>query len=93
MAFHELASNAAKYGAFSVEKGHVNLSWSEADRQLAIEWREEGGPTVQAPGRRGFGSRLIERGLARELDGTVELDFNPSGVVCRMRFPIKDRQS
>jgi two-component sensor histidine kinase len=92
MAFHELATNAAKYGALSVEGGLVEVSWS-TDRALdptAVEicWRESGGPPVAPPSRRGFGSRFIERSLAREFDGSVRLSFAPSGVVCVMRLPL-----
>lgn len=91
MAFHELATNAAKYGAFSAGDGSVRVSWSiDVDRlppQVMLEWRESGGPSVLPPARRGFGSRLLERGLSRELDGSVRLEFDPEGVVCHMRFP------
>jgi len=92
MAFHELATNAAKYGALSAAAGKVAVCWSadsvRAPSFLDIEWRERGGPPVTAPTRRGFGSRFIERGLAREFDGEVDLDFAPEGVSCRMRMPL-----
>ena len=92
MAFHELATNAAKYGALSTPAGRVSVRWSADDAVppslLEIEWREEGGPPVIPPERRGFGSRFIERGLAREFDGQVELDFAPEGVCCRMKMPL-----
>jgi two-component sensor histidine kinase len=94
LALHELATNAAKYGALSVEQGRVNLEWAVTDGMvpaLRIEWGESGGPTVVPPQRRGFGSRLIERGLAHEVDGEVDLDFSPKGVVCRVVVPLSSR--
>ncbi|QUD86085.1 HWE histidine kinase domain-containing protein [Phenylobacterium montanum] len=95
MAFHELATNAAKYGALSAAKGRVTVRWSADDpRQpslIEITWREAGGPPVVRPQRRGFGSRFIERGLAREFDGKVDLDFTPEGVCCRMRMPLSPK--
>ena len=95
MAFHELATNAAKYGALSSHAGRVAVRWSADDplspTLLQIEWRETGGPPVVRPERRGFGSRFIERGLAREFDGQVDLDFAPEGVCCRMRMPLSHK--
>jgi PAS domain S-box-containing protein len=90
MALHELATNAAKYGALSVPEGRVDLHWSYADRVLRLTWRECDGPAVSPPSRRGFGSRLIERSLAGELGGEVELTFAPKGVVCTMAAPLPD---
>ena len=93
MALHELATNAVKYGALSVEGGQVTVAWSVSrrpgGRRLRLRWEEAGGPAVSAPRRRGFGSRLIERGLAAELDGEVELQFAPTGVVCRIDVPLE----
>ena len=91
MALHELCTNAVKYGAFSVPGGRVMLSWElvanpDGDR-LRLAWSEEGGPPVQPPARRGFGSRMIERALARELGGEVELSFAPAGVRCLIDAP------
>jgi two-component sensor histidine kinase len=83
MAFHELATNAAKYGAFATATGTVHVTWHIApDGRLKLIWEERGGPPVQAPERRGFGLRLIEFGLAREISGEVSLDFRPGGLVC-----------
>jgi PAS domain S-box-containing protein len=87
MALHELASNAVKYGALSNETGHVVLDWKRQGADLQIVWREAGGPAVAAPGRKGFGSRLLERGLAHELNGRVELAYHPTGVVCTIAVP------
>ena len=88
MAMHELASNAVKYGALSTEPGRVGLTWYTADEWLHLTWREMGGPPVAPPARRGFGSRLLERGLASELRGDVSLDYPADGVVCTIRVPI-----
>ncbi len=84
MAFHELASNAAKYGAFSNATGTVHVTWtiSPDDQRLKLRWEERGGPPVAPPTRRGFGLRLIEHGLAREISGQVHLDFRPEGLIC-----------
>ena len=81
----ELATNAVKYGALSSASGAIHLSWSfEADaRRLQLYWRESGGPQVDPPSRRGFGSRLIERAFrGGDLSGSSALDFNPSGLRC-----------
>ena len=75
MAFHELGTNALKYGSLSVPDGRVSLAWAfdPADpQQIEIRWVEIGGPDVVAPTRRGFGSRLLERTLASELSGRVD---------------------
>jgi two-component sensor histidine kinase len=86
MALHELATNATKYGALSSAEGRVAIRWGvkRSGSELTLSWREEGGPVVLAPERRGFGSRLIERSLAAELGGTAALSFAPSGVHCEL---------
>lgn len=91
MALHELGTNAVKYGALSQEGGTVTIAWSVerlAETRLTLKWTEDGGPPVVLPSRTGFGSRLIERSLARELDGTVQLAFAPTGVVCTIEAPV-----
>jgi PAS domain S-box-containing protein len=88
MALHELGTNAAKYGALSSESGRVAIGWETADGLLRLIWRETGGPGVGAPERRGFGSRLIEKGLAADLGGRAELRFEPEGVICRIEAPL-----
>jgi two-component sensor histidine kinase len=95
MAMHELATNAAKYGALSSGEGRVSIAWScTASGDLALTWRETGGPEVTAPRHRGFGTRLIERSLAHDLDGTVDLQFEPAGVVCTIVGRItRDQQT
>ena len=92
MALGELVTNAARHGAFSTADGVVEVSWAlraEADEtRLSLVWRECGGPAVQSPTRRGFGMRLIERGLTHELGGSARLCFEPGGVVCEIEFPL-----
>lgn len=91
IAFNELATNAMKYGSLSNEKGSVLIEWKtaptpEGDR-LILHWRERDGPQVKLPSHRGFGSRVIERGLAHELQGTAHLDYRPDGLVCAINIP------
>jgi PAS domain S-box-containing protein len=96
LAFHELATNAAKYGALSAPEGHVEVTWTlrrprKKEPIVEIVWRERGGPPVLPPERRGFGSRLLERGLAQEFGGKVRLDFAPEGVECHICLPLTGR--
>jgi PAS domain S-box-containing protein len=90
--FHELATNALKYGALSNASRKVVLAWTydAATRDLALTWTETGGPPVVAPTRRGFGSRLIERSLRGELKGAASMDYRPEGLVCTMRATLSD---
>lgn len=88
LAVHELATNASKYGALSNEGGRVVVRWSVADGQLEFVWQEIDGPPVVKPEKSGFGSRMIQRGLAAELGGKVELTFEPEGVRCIVRAPL-----
>lgn len=90
MAVHELLTNALKYGALSVSSGWISISWDlTADAKgVAFRWEENGGPTVQQPSDRGFGTRLIERGLAQEIGGSVTIEFDPSGVICAITIPL-----
>jgi len=85
MVLHEMATNAAKYGALSNDSGTVVLDWEviteNAGPKLRIIWSEVGGPPVVAPVQRGFGSRLIERSARDQLDGEATVDFLPRGVV------------
>ncbi|HEY0085499.1 MAG TPA: sensor histidine kinase, partial [Allosphingosinicella sp.] len=91
LGLHELCTNAAKYGALSRAEGRVRVGWSAKGGRLQLEWRETGGPPVEAPSRRGFGTRMIERGLASELGGKVEIAFEPAGVVCRIDAELPRR--
>jgi PAS domain S-box-containing protein len=89
MALHELGTNALKYGALSTERGSVTVRWSAGDGRFRLRWEEKGGPAVAPPRDRGFGSRMIERGLAAELQGDVRIDWQPRGVVCTIDAPIE----
>jgi len=87
LALHELAVNAAKFGALSVPSGRVSISWALRDHALTLEWREQFGPKVKIRRKKGFGSMVIERNLARALDAKVALDFEPDGVRCHIVIP------
>jgi PAS domain S-box-containing protein len=88
MAFHELATNAAKYGALSTAEGRVMVDWSDPDEGVFhLVWREVGGPPVRPPTREGFGTRLLQQGLAAELNGKVEIDYKPDGMTCTVTLP------
>ena len=89
MALHELGTNAAKYGALSTGQGSVAVTWRAGDGRFRLSWREQGGPTGAPPTRRGFGTMMIERGLASELQGEVRIDYRPSGVVCTIDAPLE----
>jgi len=85
MIFHELATNASKYGALSTEAGRVAVTWSLDGRtRLTLTWRESGGPLVKPPKRTGFGSRLIAASLKGDLAGSAEFDYAPAGLTCVM---------
>jgi two-component sensor histidine kinase len=91
MAVHELATNAAKYGALSVPAGRVTITWTVAPGDpdvLTFRWQEQGGPVVSSPTRRGFGTRLIERSLAQDLGGNARLIYDPGGVACVVTAPL-----
>jgi two-component system CheB/CheR fusion protein len=88
LVLHELATNAAKYGAWSQGGGKVHLTWNVGERRgrpiVTINWREEGGPEAKAPGRGGFGSRLIESAIP---SARVRREFKPTGVECSIEVP------
>jgi PAS domain S-box-containing protein len=91
IAFNELATNAMKHGAFSNESGSIEITWvagisSNGDRVI-LNWKEKGGPPVSAPVRKGFGLQVIQRGLAQELEGSVDLDFHATGLIFTLDFP------
>jgi len=90
MGFHELVTNAARYGALSNATGQVHVTWTvdPAGGTVDLLWQEQGGPTVEPPSHRGFGLRLIEKGLTRELGGAVTVDFAPGGLVCRWTMKL-----
>jgi light-regulated signal transduction histidine kinase (bacteriophytochrome) len=88
LAIHELATNAAKFGAFSRPLGRVEVHWHRPpDGGIELTWREIGGPTVTPPTHVGFGTTLIERALAMETGGRATLHYHPTGVVCEVSLP------
>jgi len=90
MALHELATNALKHGAWRGE-GEIAVSVVQHPAELQITWRERGGPPVAVPTHRGFGSRLLQRGIAAEVQGEVTMDYQPEGLVCTIRAPLTER--
>ena len=82
--FHELATNAAKYGALSTEKGMIAIRWALTDHRLDLQWRESGGPLVHKPERRGFGSHLVASALGA-FGGEAEAHFEPAGLIVRIQ--------
>ena len=94
MALHELATNAGKYGALSVQEGCVDVHWETRQllgrKWLRLRWVERNGPPVATPAKRGFGTRLITDGLGFELDGEVTLEFAPAGLVCIIDVPLPE---
>lgn len=94
MVFHELTTNAAKYGALSTATGRLEVRWAAVDVDapaplLVLEWRETGGPVVSPPTHSGFGSRLVKNSVEQDLGGTLALEFNATGLVCRIEAPLQ----
>ncbi len=88
VALHELATNAAKYGALSTPDGHVRLEWSNAaDGPLRLRWMETGGPVAQEPTRTGFGTRIVEQMIVQQ-NGKVRFDWRKDGLVCEITLPV-----
>lgn len=98
MAIHELIANAARHGALSTPEGRIMIDWSvdeaAAPALLTLTWREQGGPPLlNQPSRHGFGSKMVHKGLARDLGGEAVLDFTPTGLIFTLRAPISERMS
>jgi len=93
LSLHELATNALKYGALSVPEGRVAVRWTTTGGRLRLTWREEGGPPVAVPQRKGFGSTLIERLLKSDAGGEARIEFRPDGVVCIIEAPLEAAQA
>ena len=89
MALHELATNAAKYGALSAPGGQVSITWRVADGRCTLRWAEHGGPPVRPSNRRGFGREVIEWAAAQAVHGTVRLDLPPEGLRWELDFPLQ----
>ena len=88
LVLNELCTNAIKYGALSKDSGRVEVGWTADDTAVILRWVETGGPPVAAPARKSFGTRLIEEALPRQLGGTGELAFLPSGVTFTLTIPL-----
>jgi two-component sensor histidine kinase/DNA-binding response OmpR family regulator len=93
LALHELATNAAKYGALSSRSGEVTVSWKLEPGNLALKWAETGGPAVTTPTSQGFGTKIINGSIKRQIGGKVAFDWRPRGLVCQLSLPYgaKDR--
>lgn len=95
MVIHELCTNAVKYGALSVPSGRVSIEWeisNDDPRRFILSWTETGGPIVQEPEKKSFGSRLIEQALPGQLRGEARLQFNPHGLACEVNIPLSAMQ-
>ena len=94
LALHELATNAMKYGALSVESGQVSITWSsephDGEQQFVFVWQETGGPPPSEPDHVGFGSRLISRVLGDDFSGSVEVTFGSTGLICSLTAPLEN---
>lgn len=99
LAFHELSTNALKYGALTEKEGRISVKWSLFDKGgktwISIDWMEEGGPPSPSPPptRRGFGSELIEARIPYELRGTGQVKIEPGGARCKIEFPLREAES
>jgi two-component sensor histidine kinase len=97
LVLHELTTNAAKHGALASPAGHVEIrstvSETAAGRRLVLAWRETGGPAVAGRPHAGFGTTMIERGLAYHLGGSAQLNFRPQGLCCRIELPLAEAPS
>jgi two-component sensor histidine kinase len=89
--FHELVTNAAKYGALSAQSGQVSVRWYRklnGSAQLVVIWQETGGPSVEAPRKSGYGTGVVRHLIPYEFGGTVDFSFAPEGVRCRLEIPF-----
>ena len=91
LALHELATNAAKYGALSSAQGSVRLSWELGRSRLVLQWVESGGPSVQRPRSEGYGTRVIGASVERQLDGSALFDWHPEGLRFTMSIPLGEK--
>jgi two-component sensor histidine kinase/ActR/RegA family two-component response regulator len=87
MTFNELCTNTTKFGALSTPTGRVEIAWTTNDERLRLTWTESGGPAVEPPSRRSFGTRMMES-LGQQLNGRVDLDFKPNGFVYALDVPL-----
>lgn len=94
MALHELATNASKYGALSNDEGTIHIGWTydqAGNGHFGLTWRESGGPEVRKPSRKGFGTTMLTRILAQEINGDISLEYNADGLVCTMEGWLENR--
>lgn len=92
MVFHELATNAAKYGALSVPEGRVHVEWTRLTDKLLLTWTETGGPSVARPRHRGFGTRAMQRLISGQLHGDMRLDWRVEGLGCEIILPVDETE-
>jgi len=92
LALHELVTNSAKYGALSTLKGRLSVNWEIDAGLLQIVWSETGGPAVEIPASRGFGTRSVIASIESQLGGKAEFDWRPEGLICRLSVPLSSRQ-
>jgi PAS domain S-box-containing protein len=91
MVLHEMATNAAKYGALSKRRGSIEITWqvtNGTEKSIELVWAERGGPKVKAGASSGFGTKLIDRVISHDLDGSINIDFDPAGVRWTIAFPV-----
>ncbi|MBV9993482.1 MAG: PAS domain-containing protein [Alphaproteobacteria bacterium] len=88
LAFHELATNAIKYGALSVETGSIAVRWTLEGKRFIMEWKESGGPPVAPPQQEGFGGMVIRQSIARERGARIAIDYLPDGLRCRFEYEV-----
>ena len=91
LALHELVTNSAKYGALSTQAGHLSIEWGSETGLLRLAWEETGGPPVQEPTSRGFGTRSVIASIESQLGGQAEFDWRPEGLLCRLSVPLSPR--
>jgi two-component sensor histidine kinase len=90
---NELATNATKYGAWSNDTGHVDVSWSAQDQSFELTWTERGGPEPATPERKGFGSQLLERIVPAVFGGKATLDLQPEGLTYKLTGSFSDQET
>jgi two-component sensor histidine kinase len=92
LALHELVTNSAKYGALSTLSGRLSVRWEDQAGVLKITWVETGGPPVETPVSRGFGTRSVIASIESQLGGQAQFDWRPEGLVCCLSVPLPQRQ-
>ena len=93
LALHELVTNAAKYGALSVETGRIMISWDTDPEQLSLRWSESGVPAIKPPSRGGYGTRVITGGIEGQLGGRATFNWRSDGLICTLLVPYRGAAS